>query len=122
MGSKLRWLALIPTVTGSFFLTGIAAGLAADILGLWYEPIVGFVCASVVVLVAFLVSPSHKMASATGFLVVGAVAAWWIIRPPSWYPATYEARAYQSTYMPVMLTYAGGAVGWIGCWFCARRR
>ena len=118
----IRWFALGPAVFAAFVLVGIAAGLISDALGVWYEPVVGAACAAAFVFVSYVLAPEFKVAVATYALIAGAVLAWQLTSPPSFYPENYAAYAYVPSYLPIVVTYVAGLLSWCACVMHSRRR
>jgi len=116
-----RWLSLIPLVVIAFFTVSLFTIFAADSRGIWYEPVVGVVASSVVVLVAFIVPPDMKILCATVALVLGAVVAWILIQPPSTNYSGVNNDQLNYTYTSIIATYFSGAVSWCFCYFWHRR-
>ena len=109
----LKWVLALLAVLGGFLLAGISGGILTDLVGFWSLPGAGFSAAFVVVVVAYLAAPGHKLLSSAVALVIGAVAAW-IVLEPSFYPESYGERgAYQPTHLPIIVTYFGGVLGLI---------
>lgn len=87
-----------------------------EFLSLWPEPIAGFIAAMTVVLVGYWLAPEHKIAIAAIWLLVGAIAAW-LLLVNSHYPESYGVEyAYRPTFIPLALTYLGGAFGLFICY------
>ena len=107
----LKWLVAGLTVLGGFLVAGVAGAFAASLLGFWHLPGAGFSAAAMVVLIAYLMAPKHKLLAACAVLAVGAIAAW-VILEPSWLPESYGDRgAYQPTHLPIIATYIGALIG-----------
>ena len=117
-----KWLFL---VAATVVAVPVAAGVGAvlgDMLGLWAEPFFGFAAAAAFVLVPYKLAPSRGVLVAASALFVGALVAWWLIRPPSHYPDGYGERSYAPTYLPIICTYTAGLAAWIFCVWHQRRR
>ena len=119
MHSINRWFICALATFGTFFLSGIGSWLVGGALGIWEQPLAGFLTALSVVCTAFYFAPQHKLATATFVLLIGASAAWNILEPSS-YPES-SALAYQPTHIPIIITYVGGLIGWAISWVLSRR-
>ena len=107
----LRWALTLLLVFCGFVVAGMLGGFIVDFAGLWHLPGAGFGAAFAVVVVTYLAAPSHKLGSAFTALIVGAIAAWWLLEP-SFYPESYgSSNAYQPTHLPIIVTYIGGLFG-----------
>lgn len=88
----------------------VATAVCMDVLLrprlIWHEPYVGFITAFIVVLTAYIISPSAKLPTASTFFTIGAFLAWWMLRN-SFYPENHP-KAYQPTLIPLFTTIAGG--------------
>lgn len=89
-----------------FVVSAIAAGLLADLVGVWKKPVIGSIAAFFVVISGYMTAPSHKQISAIVWLIAGAIAAWFLAGH-SYYPED-SAHAYQSTIIPLIATYLSG--------------
>jgi MFS family permease len=96
-----------------FLVSAIAAGLLADLVGVWKKPVIGSVAAFCVVISGYVTAPSHKKTASVVWLIVGAIAAW-VLAGNSYYPEDYE-HAYQPTLAPLLATYLSGL---IALWIC----
>lgn len=110
----IRWLGLIPAIVFTFLVSALAASLAVRYMGYWDFPAVGFISASSVVLVTYLVSPRYKLWLVAVTFGVGAVFAWKLL-VPSWYPESYGLLAYQKSYVPIIYTILGGGLALMLC-------
>ena len=118
-----RWILITPALIASFIVTGIISLLFSEWIRLWYEPIVGFNCALVWVLVATLIAPDHKKEVAIVALTTGAICAWFVLESPSSYPEGYGSRSYQRTYLSYFVTIMGGVIGSVLCfWWLSRNK
>ena len=109
----LKWALALLAVLGGFLLAGISGSLLTEFAGFWDLPGAGFSAAFAVVVVAYLAAPSHKLLISVIALVLGAVAAWFVLEP-SFYPESYGERgAYLPTHLPIIATYIGGILGLI---------
>jgi hypothetical protein len=108
----LRWFCLPPALFAIFLFLGLALAFLNSFLRLWFEPAAGFILALVWVLSAHLIAPDRKpIASAMAF-GIGTMLAWQFIGD-SWYPENHP-KAYQPTHLPIMVTIAGGVLGFAG--------
>jgi uncharacterized membrane protein len=89
-----------------FVISSIAAGLFADLVGIWKKPVIGSIAAFFVVITGYVTAPSHKQTSAIIWLIVGAIAAW-VLAGNSYYPED-SAHVYQTTIIPLIATYLSG--------------
>jgi hypothetical protein len=106
----IRWAMVVFAVLGTFFGLGIATLFVADFFGLLVKPVSGFVAAFAVVLVTYLTAPSHRMTAAIVVLVLGAIISWDLLEP-SFYSEPYPGKQYQTTHIPIIMTWLGGALG-----------
>jgi len=97
-----------------FVMAGVGADLLAPLAGLWFEPLAGVLAAFSVVVIVFVVAPEKKLVMASLTLIGGASMAWFLIRPPSFYPQNH-AKAYEETYLPITATLLAGVAGWLFC-------
>jgi len=97
----------------SFLVSAIAAGILADLAGVWKKPIIGATAAFCVVISAYVTAPSHKQTASAVWLIVGMIAAWFLAGD-SYYPEDYE-QAYQPTIIPLFATYLSGIVALLIC-------
>jgi len=114
----IRLAALVPGVVVVFLVVALACSLAADELGIWAEPFVGFITSMAVVATAFALAPGPpwiKLLLALLALILGTASAWQLLRPPSFTPESWGNRAYQPTYIPIAVTVTGGVVAWLFC-------
>jgi len=118
----LRWFALGPGVLAAFVTVGLLAVFVSDAVGVWNEPVVGAAGAVVFVFAGYLLAPAFTLEVATCALIAGAILAWQLIPPPSFYPETYGAQAYTPTYLPIVATYGAGLMSWCACFVWSRRR
>lgn len=102
----LRWVSLPFTVFGVFGFVGVTTSLVLDQRGVWMEPIVGAVCAAVVVLSTALFAPKSRVLSSFVALLVGAAVASYFLHNSS-YPEVHP-KAYQRTFIPLYGTLASG--------------
>ncbi len=107
---------MLAAVPVAFIVAAFLSLRVTEYLSLWGEPIAGFVSALTVVLVGYVLSPQHKIIVAALWLLVGAIAAWMLLAN-SHYPENFGvAYAYHPTYIPLALTYLGGALGLFICY------
>ena len=109
----LRWSLLPFEVAAGFLVAGIAAVLAADQLGLWYEPVGGFVAAIAVVTISYFRAPGWPVFVAFVSYCVGAAIAFSALWGRSFYPENY-AEPYEPTNLPFWVTLAGGTLAFLG--------
>jgi hypothetical protein len=117
----LRWASLVPSLAAVFIVVALSAAAVSEAAGVWYEPPVGFAAAAAVVITAYLVAPRFKLFASTVTLVGGAILAWDLLSPPSFYPETYEGKEYEPTYLPIVVTYASGILTWCACFAWSRK-
>ena len=91
-----------------FLVSAIAAGLLADLVGIWKKPVIGSVAAFCVVISGYATAPSHKQIASVLWLIVGAIAAW-VLSGTSPYPED------QPTLTPLLVTYASGLFALLIC-------
>ena len=103
-----------------FVVTATSAGVLAGLAGIWKKPIIGGVAAFCVVLSAYSSAPSHKLLSATVWLIVGAIAAWFLAGD-SYYPEDHQ-HAYQLTIIPLLATYLSGVFALMLCFIWHKKR
>lgn len=114
--SIVRYGVMLAGVPAAFYAVMFLAVGFTEYLSLWAEPIAGFVAAVTVVLVGYLLAPHYKIAVAAIWLLVGAIVAW-LLLAGSHYPESFGVNyAYRPTYIPLALTYLGGAVGLFICY------
>jgi hypothetical protein len=106
----LQWIIALLAIAGAFFIAGIGGSTASNILGYWDLPVAGFCAAIAVVLTTYFAVPSRKFVLAICAFLAGALVAWRFLEP-SWYPENFGKLAYQDTHLPLIATYAGGAIG-----------
>jgi hypothetical protein len=106
--TEIRWVLLPFEVVLGFVLSGIAIGLLVDQLHVWFEPVVGFLVAIVVVVTAYVRAPARPILAALVSYVLGAAVAYALLRS-SYYPEN-TSRAYEPTLIPLWATLVGGAV------------
>lgn len=92
----------------TFVVSAISAGLLADLVGVWKKPVIGSVAAFCVVVSAYVTAPSHKQKSSAAWLIIGAIAAWFL-SSTSPYPED------QPTLMPLYATYISGFIALLIC-------
>ena len=109
--SRFAFSCVIVVVT--FVVSAIAAGLFADLIGVWKKPIIGSVAAFCVVVSAYVSAPNHKQIAAIVWLIAGAIAAW-ILAGNSYYPEDFKPGE-QPTFIPLILTYLSGLVALFIC-------
>lgn len=121
----MRWLVVAPAAIAAFVGAAIAGVLSASLLDVWDEPLIGFLCATAVVLAVYWVAPDSKFTAATAALVLGAIVAWYFVAPPSqrpkYDPTTGITRGI-STYQTIIFTYVGGMLALGACAAFARKR
>ena len=107
-----RWFLAFLAVGGAFFIAGITGAIVTNLAGFWHLPGAGFSAALAVVVTTYIAAPGRKFQAACLALVVGAIAAWFML-DSSWYPETerYDGLAYQPTRLPFIATFSGGVVG-----------
>ena len=91
-----------------FLVSAVAAGLIADLLGVWKKPVIGSIAAFCVVISGYVTAPSHKQIASVIWLIAGAIAAW-VLSGNSSYPED------QPTLTPLIITYASGLVALFIC-------
>jgi glycerol uptake facilitator-like aquaporin len=89
-----------------FMFLSLGLSFATAALDLWFEPVGGFILAGAWVLTAYLMVPDHKGIASLLAFTVGAMLACKLIGR-SWWPEGY-AKAYHSTYIPLISTLTGG--------------
>jgi len=92
----------------TFVVTAIAAGLLADLVGVWKKPVIGSIAAAFVVISGYATAPSHKLLASTVWLIIGAIAAW-VLSSTSPYPED------QPTLFPLYATYLSGFIALLLC-------
>ena len=102
-----RWLLSLFAVLGAFVFCGLGGAVLADVIEVWQTPVAGFCAAFAVVAVAYLSAPARAKGYALGIAVVGTVIACLILRDQV-YPETYGELAYQTSWIPLISTIAGG--------------
>lgn len=110
---KMRFLLTPMAVVVAFALSVIIGWIIAQVLGIWWEPVVGFVAALGVVVAGYAIAPCAKMTVGIVVFIVGVFTAWKLVGM-SCYPEGYP-QAYEETYSPLFSTYVGGIVGLIIC-------
>ena len=107
-----RWFLAFLAVAGAFLIAGVTGSIVTDLAGLWHLPGAGFSAALAVVVTTYVAAPSRKFQASCLALVVGALAAWFLL-DSSWYPDTdrYDGLAYQTTHLPFIATFSGGLLG-----------
>jgi hypothetical protein len=113
------WSIAAFAVFGAFILCGFGGAVIAEALGIWSTPVAGFTSAFAVVAIAHLVAPKYKAKTTLLVFVAGCIIAWWLLWN-SYYPESYEEKAYMPTHIPFLTTVAGGAVALIICFFPVR--
>lgn len=103
-----------------FIVTASTAGILAGFAGLWKKPIIGAVAAFCVVVSGYISAPSHKQWAAGIWLVVGAIAAWFL-SGDSYYPEDHQ-HAYQLTYIPLVATYLSGLCALLLCLYYHKKQ
>lgn len=101
-------------VTITFLISAIAAGLLADLAGVWKKPIIGSVAAFCVVISGYATAPTHKQLASLVWLIIGAIAAWFL-SGSSPYPED------KPTLTPLFLTYGSGLFALLICTLWHRR-
>ncbi len=107
-------------VIALFLISAISAGIIADIMGVWKKPIIGACAAFFVVISGYITAPSHKRQSAFIWLIVGAIAAWFL-SGDSFYPEDHE-HEYQLTIIPIIATYISGLFALLICLLWHKQR
>ena len=92
----------------TFVVSSIAAGLLADFVGVWKKPVIGSVAAFCVVISGYATAPSYKQTSSAVWLIIGAIAAWFL-SSASPYPED------QPTLTPLYITYVSGFIALLIC-------
>jgi hypothetical protein len=115
MARTLRWLLLVPATLLSVPASALVGATLAQVLDLWAEPMIGIVASAVFVALPYKLAPSGGLIVSGVALLVGALLAWWLIDPPSYYPEGYAERSYQPTYLPIIGTYGAGLATWVLC-------
>jgi len=105
-------LSIILVIT-LFLISAISAGIAADLMGIWKKPIIGAFAAFCVVMSGYITAPSYKRETALIWLIVGAIAAWFL-SGDSVYPEDHE-HEYQLTFIPIIATYLSGIFSLLIC-------
>ena len=115
----MRWFLtpFVPVLV--FYLSAVPTLFITIVFKIWIDPTYGFIAAFCVVLSAYLIAPSAKKWIGIIAFLLGAIAAWFIVGE-SYYPENY-ANPYQPTYLPLMVTYCGGLLGVIVCFFLDRK-
>lgn len=91
-----------------FLVSAIAAGLLADLVGVWKKPVIGSTAAFCVVIAGYATAPCYKQTSSAIWLIVGAIAALFLSNT-SPYPED------KPTLIPLYATYISGIVGLLIC-------
>ena len=115
MSQTKGFILSIVIVVVIFIVTATTAGILAGYVGVWKKPIIGAVAAFCVVVSGYITAPSHKQWAASIWLLVGAIAAWFL-SGDSYYPEDHQ-HAYQLTYIPLVATYLSGVLALCLCWF-----
>jgi hypothetical protein len=92
----------------TFLISAIAAGLLADLIGVWKKPVIGSSAAFCVVIAGYASAPSHKLRASAVWLVIGAIAAW-VLSSTSPYPED------KPTLIPLYATYFSGFIALLIC-------
>lgn len=92
----------------TFLVSAIAAGLLADLVGVWKKPVIGSMAAFCVVISGYVTAPSHKQIAAAVWLIIGAIAAW-VLSSTSPYPED------KPTLIPLYATYISGFIALLIC-------
>jgi peptidoglycan/LPS O-acetylase OafA/YrhL len=100
------WLVAMFAVPGGFVLGGICGAMVGGLAGVWDYPLEGFFAAFAWVAAAYLAAPSHRRSFAAFAWIAGAAIAWVLLKH-AYYPERHPL-AYQPTYLPLYMTYAGG--------------
>ncbi|WP_440056911.1 hypothetical protein ACSLBF_18700 (plasmid) [Pseudoalteromonas sp. T1lg65] len=108
MEKVIKFLLSTVIVIVVFVISASAAGVLADIAGLWKKPIIGGVAAACVVISAYISAPTYKLIAATIWLCVGAIAAWVL-------STVFMYAEDQATQLPLYITYASGAIALLLC-------
>jgi O-antigen ligase len=103
----------IVLVIALFLISAISAGIVADVMGVWKKPIIGACAAFCVVMAGYITAPNHKRQAALTWLIVGAIAAWFL-SGDSFYPEDHE-HEYQLTIIPILATYLSGICALLIC-------
>jgi hypothetical protein len=109
----LRWSLLPFEVMLGFVVAGIAAVFASGLLGLWYEPVGGFVAAIAVVTLSYIRAPKRPVTVAFISYSIVAAVAFGALWERSFYPENY-AQSYEPTNMPFWVTLGGGTIAMLG--------
>jgi hypothetical protein len=104
----IRWVLLPFEMVLGFVLSGIAIGLLVERLHVWFEPVVGFLVAGVVVVTAYARAPARPLLSAFVTYLIGAAVAYSLLRN-SYFPEN-TLRAYEPTLIPLWVTLGGGVL------------
>jgi len=100
-------LSLVIVIT-CFVVSAVAAGLLADLAGVWKKPVIGSVAAFCVVIAGYATAPTYKRSASAAWLIIGAIAAW-VLSSTSPYPED------QPTLIPIYATYLSGLVALLLC-------
>lgn len=114
------FLITISAIAAAFFVSAIISFIIAHQLGVWDTLTAGIVAAPTVVVVAYLTTKDHKLAAAVITYVLGACVATYLLGRDS-YPVSYE-RAYQPTYIPLLATFASGALALGALFVCKMKK
>ncbi|MEJ2466832.1 MAG: hypothetical protein P8045_14205 [Candidatus Thiodiazotropha sp.] len=104
-----QWVMSVFAIFGAFFFCGIGGAGIAGFIGLWETPSSGFCAAFGVVSMAYISAPSNNKWVSLIVFSLGAILAWFILEPSS-FPESYQAKAYQQTHLPFIVTVAGGLI------------
>ncbi|MEJ2405382.1 MAG: hypothetical protein P8171_13985 [Candidatus Thiodiazotropha sp.] len=104
-----QWAVSLFAISGAFILCGIGGAGIAHLLGQWETPLAGFSAAFGVVSMAYLSAPGWNKRFAIAVFFLGAVCAWFFIGS-SWYPEPHLEKGHHHTYLPYIVTLAGGLV------------
>jgi|GEM_PF-1507676 len=109
-------------VLAVFCATILGFDAFTQLAGLWYEPVTGFMAAIVVVVTGYIFAPKYKIVFAVIWFFIGAVIAWDLLIDAH-YPEKFGRNyAYYPTYIPLAMTYLGGAIGLVICYRVESKR
>ena len=108
--TMISWIIMVFATIGAMVVSVISGFFLFDeFIGLWPEPVVGFITAFLVVATAYITAPKYPVIISGVVLLLGSFVSWKYLSIAS-YPEWHEL-AYQQTYIPLFTTLLGGVIG-----------
>lgn len=113
-----KWPLFIAGLLVTIIVTPLIVTLLLKGFLCWKEPIAGPVTAITLVFYSYFLAPGYKDIVAVSSFFIGAVFAY-ATPDIHWYPECHEL-AYQSTYIPLAITYVAGLIALAYCLYLSK--